>query len=107
MGEIKIPFNDWSKERLERGDKIATTRTKKYGNIGDTFLVDFHATMEEYELLAIFPLTLENVAKYLYHIEGAKSPDEFKEVWCQIHKRMGWEPCRIVYVHLFHGGLNK
>jgi len=102
MSEIKIPFNDWSKERLESCSKIATTRTKRYGEIGDTFLVDFDVTMEEYELLAVFPLTLGDVAYYLYHIEGAKSPDEFKQVWCDIHKRMGFETDRIVYVHLFH-----
>ncbi len=37
--KITIPFNDWSKERLRGQLKKATSRYKKYGDVGDTFIV--------------------------------------------------------------------
>ena len=99
--EIVIPFNDWSRDRLCSGDKSATTRNKRYGEIGDYFEVDVGSEINTYEVLAVFPMILDDVARYLYHFEGAKNPKEFKQIWCDIHKRAGWEPDRIVFVHLF------
>jgi hypothetical protein len=34
---IHMPFNTWSLERIRKGTKRATTRTKRYGSPGDTF----------------------------------------------------------------------
>ena len=31
MARINIPFNTWSEERLATGQKLATSRNKKYG----------------------------------------------------------------------------
>lgn len=99
--EIEIPFNDWSKERLKSKCKLATTRNKSYGNIGDTFIVHFEKYDYKFELLAVFQIKLSIVAYDLYYIEGAESPSEFIDVWCDIHKRAGYTPDKKVYVHLF------
>ena len=101
MKEVKIPFNAWSKERLEKGLKLATTRKKRYGKIGDTFSVDIGKGTYIFQLIAIFPLTLYYVAKDLYNIEGAESPLEFRKVWEEIHSKLGWTPNKVAFVHLF------
>ena len=99
--KIKIPFNDWSKQRLKAGVKTATSRNKRYGDAGDIFKVRIDGNNYRYELLAVFPMQLSLVSIFLYHIEGAESPLEFVNVWCDIHKRVGWTPEKIVQVHLF------
>lgn len=102
--KIEIPFNEWSKKRLILGTKIATSRNKRYGEIGDTFPVDFsefHRESREYQLTAVLPLMLSHVGIFLYKIEGAESSQEFHDVWCDIHKRAGWTPEKVVYVHFF------
>lgn len=101
MTEIEMPFNEWSKERLKLKTKLATTRTKRYGKIGDTFKIHFKVCDYTFELLAVFKLKLYDVASQLYYIEGADSPKEFREVWEDIHPRAGWQPDKLVYVHLF------
>jgi hypothetical protein len=103
MVEITIPFNDWSKEKLEDGRKIATTRRKPYGDIGDTFTVFLTSGLEEYVLVAVFPMKLGEVARFFYWMEGCESPDDFQQVWCDIHKKAGWTPDLDVWVHLFQG----
>ena len=99
--KIEIPFNKWSKERLKNKTKLATTRNKIYGDYKDTFIVPIDGTNYKYELLAVFPMMLSHVSIYLYHIEGADTPLEFVNVWCDIHKRAGWTPSKVVHVHLF------
>ena len=101
MTEIKIPFNEWSKERLKIKTKLATTRNKRYGKIGDTFIVHMEQVDYKFELLAVFQLSLYDVASKLYYIEGAETPLAFRKVWEDIHQRAGWQPDKMVYVHLF------
>ena len=38
--EIKIPFNDWSKQKLAEEKKCATSRRTKYGEKGDIFTIN-------------------------------------------------------------------
>ena len=99
--EINIPFNDWSKKRLKSKVKLATTRTKRYGKEGDTFIVHLGHVDYKFELLAVFKLSLYDVASRLYYIEGAESPLAFRKVWEQIHPRSAWQPDKKVNVHLF------
>lgn len=92
---VKIPFNDWSRSKLQFGLKCCTSRTKIYGELGDTFEVNNSTYRIEY----IMRLPLIFVRDYLYREEGANSPEEFEEVWNSIH------PSGIkdqsVYVHFF------
>ena len=71
---IKIPFNNWSKERLRTGLKCATSRTKQYGKIGDTF--EFDGWIYKITGVGKFPLWF--IRAYLYVTEGCETPDEFE-----------------------------
>jgi len=101
MTEINIPFNEWSKERLKNKVKLATTRNKRYGKIGDTFKINFRLITYKFEILAVFKTSLYTVGTQLYYIEGAEDPLEFRKVWEAIHPKAGWQPDKEVYVHLF------
>lgn len=95
--EIKIPFNKWSKSRLEDKVKCATSRNKGYGYPGDCFFVD----NIEYELTLVIKLPLWFIAYELFETEGCKTPDEFKQVWKDIHPRKGWVDEQEVWYHYF------
>ena len=99
--QVEIKFNEWSKERLKTKTKLATTRNKRYGKIGDTFIVHLEQVDYLFELLAVFQLSLYDVASKLYYVEGAESPLAFRKVWEDIHPKAGWQPDKKVYVHLF------
>jgi hypothetical protein len=95
--KIKMPFNKWSKDRLESGDKFATSRTKKYGKTGDYFLIGSH----RYEIQFVVKLPLWFIRAWLYKTEGAETMDEFVEVWKKIHPVKGWDDNQIVWYHCF------
>jgi len=95
--KIRIPFNNWSRERLKKGIKTATSRNKKYGEVGDTFVVDGVT----YELEVVTKVSLQSVLDVCYDIEGAKSKEEFIEIWKEIHPRKGWDPDQKVWFHRF------
>ena len=96
MSEIRIPFNDWSRERL-KVCKCATSRNKRYGKPGDTFSVDGQA----YRILNITKAPLWRVAEHCWMEEGADSPSEFIEVWNEIHPRKHYNPKQVVWYHEF------
>ncbi len=96
-GHLKrIPFNRWSQERLLRESKTATSRTSQYGNIGDTFRVGD----KTFEFTDISKKKLGDIAQNHYLEEGAKSPEEFIEVWNSLHPK-GFDPDQIVDFHKF------
>lgn len=97
MSVVDIPMNDWSVGRLEAGSKTATARTKQYGEPGDTFEV----AGQLYEFTHVVKVPLAVVAQHFYEEEGAASPDEFAEVWEDIHYLRGFEPDWDVWLHLF------
>lgn len=101
--EIKIPFNDWSRQALANQTKKATSRNSKYGKVGDIFKVVKYFQTDEttYELELILRLPLWFVAEDLYRYEGAKSKEEFIEVWESIHPRKGYRPFDLVWYHHF------
>lgn len=95
--KIFIPFNEWSKERLANQTKKATSRYRKYGNVGDTFEVDDC----EYQLELVIKLPLWFIAEELYLSEGAKTIKEFIDIWKDIHQRKGYRPFDEVWYHHF------
>jgi len=97
MKKIKIPFNEWSKKRLLNQSKKATSRNKKYGDVGDVFTVDGFI----YELELVIKVPLWFVSEDLYKSEGAKSSEEFINVWEDIHPRKGFRPFDKVWYHHF------
>jgi len=95
--KIMIPFNEWSKEQLRAGKKICTCRRKPYGKLGDTFEVEGIL----YILTDVVQARLSEVAEYWYDFEGCNSPEEFKQVWKLIHRKIGFIPDMVVYLHCF------
>jgi hypothetical protein len=98
---VMIPFNDWSKDRLERGMKSATSRNKKYGLPGHRFRVRLKGTLHTYELIDVVFMSLKDVAQKHWREEGAESPGEFIKVWNEIHPRKRFDPDHYVYFHKF------
>lgn len=106
MSEIKIPFNEWSRRRLWK--KRCTSRNKKYGKIGDTFISCNESIIStdskplvKYEITYIEKLSLGFVAEHLYELEGADSSEGFIKVWEDIHPVIGFVPEQKVWVHVF------
>jgi len=97
MAEIKIPFNDWSKDKLNKQLKNATSRYKKYGKVGDTFEVNGW----KYELEIVVKLPLWFISFYLYKSEGCNSSNGFESIWEEIHPRKGFLPFDEVWYHYF------
>jgi len=82
---MKIPFNSWSKERIEKGVKKCTSRHKKYLN-------DKRVTYISPKLPWWF------IRTYLWEPEGANSPEELQEVIEKIYKRKVPDD-EVFYVH--------
>ena len=94
MSEIIIPFKQWSKERLKEG-KRATSRTKIYGKVDDSFVVD----NLKYAIVGVVKLPIIFIINHLYSIEGAESSSELEKVFKDIFKNKPlpyW-----MYVHFF------
>lgn len=84
MPETKLlQFNNWSKERIEQGRKICTSRRKKY--------ID-----PRVYLIIRIPLWIVKI--FLWKEEGADNPEEFERIWRAIH-RGHFKPDNLVYVH--------
>ena len=97
MTEIIMPFRKDMRDKVLAGEKIATTRKTKYGFAGDTFMVGKAMC----RLTEVKKIRLYAVAKEWFKEEGFKSPEEFVEVWVDIHPRIGYNPDRVVFLHLF------
>ena len=95
--KIRIPFNEWSKRRLMQVRKTATSRNKVYGEPGDFF----EEVENKYVLMMVKKLPLWFIADALFASEGCESPDEFRNVWCEIHPRKGWDGKQEVFYHYF------
>ena len=70
----KIPFNDWSKERIKQGRKFCTSRHKRYPHDGRVLYIT--------EKL---PWGL--IRRCLWQTEGADSPKELQQEIEKIYKR--------------------
>lgn len=92
-----IPFLDRFKKPLNQGTKTMTSRTKRYGQPGDRFI----AFAMRFEITHVDELTLGEVAEHYFLEEGVSSPEEFKQVWAEIHPKKGFDADQFVYVHTF------
>lgn len=97
MTEITIPFKNEMKQAILSGKKNCTSRTRKYGKVGDYFVID----TRKFALDNIAPMTLSEIAHMLYKREGFDSPGAFKDYWCKIHPIKKFDPHQKVYVHFF------
>ena len=69
-----IPFNDWSKKRIQAGQKNCTSRHKRYPNDKRVFWISPK-------------LPWWFIRLYLWEEEGAKSQTELQKVIENIYKR--------------------
>lgn len=97
MKSIIIPFLPEWKDKMLRGIKTHTCRSKAYGKPGDRFTI-FGAT---FELVRVWKTTLENVAQHYYDVEGCASPEEFIAVWDKIHPRRKYAHDDVRWLHEF------
>lgn len=95
--KITLPFREEFKDVLLRGRKTWTTRTKRYGKVGDTF----EAFGQAFQLRGHLKMPLGAVAHRGFFEEGFDAPIEFIQVWCRIHPRKGYDPQQEVGVHCF------
>lgn len=72
--EDKIPFNDWSKDKIRKGWKKCTSRHKRYTK-------DKRVTWISPKLPWWF------IRRYLWKREGAGNPSELQQIMNDIYKR--------------------
>ena len=106
MVKIFIPFNDWSRDKLHRGMKTATCRSKPYGKVNDIFEIFLEnrprgQRVVSYIVTSITKKSLKNVSENHFAEEGAESPEEFIAVWNDIHPRRKFRPNDIKWFHTF------
>lgn len=87
MTEIKIPFLPEFEDDMKYGQKVMTTRSKKYGKPGDTFNI-FDT---DFTILSVFKLELWQVKAFFYAAEGFFDSKEFIKIWNKIHYRLGYD----------------
>lgn len=97
MTERYIPFMEIFRDKMLSSKKTATSRTRKYGEVGDFFKI-FGAT---FTITKVYRYRLDCVAYLLCHQEGTEDPEDFKKGWATIHPRRGYVPEQEVWVHEF------
>jgi hypothetical protein len=94
---IEIPFHDHMKKQVWEGKKSCTSRTKRYGKVGDRFRIGIH----QYRLTGIMKRSLDYVATKLWREEGFESEQAFVDFWNMLHPSKLFDPDQLVYVHFF------
>jgi len=89
----EIPFNKWSRERIEQGRKFCTSRSRKWNDP---------------RVIGVIKLPLSVIKEWLWEAEGANSPEEFQKVSNQIF-RYNVEGDKWFYVHFgdFRRGIGE
>ena len=94
---VRIPFWRQFKEPMLRGQKTWTSRTKKYGKVGDIF----EAFGSTFELKEVTQMLLSKVAINHFVEEGFESFLDFVDCWEKLHYLKGYVPEQKVWVHVF------
>ena len=101
--KINIPFSPDMAEAVITGRKTCTTRTKRYGKPGDTFIVK----SKEMELVDVSQVTVGYVAFCLHQEEGFHSVEGFINKWKELYPRKGYVQSPLVWLHIFEEKLIK
>lgn len=94
---INIPFLPEFEEAMLEGRKTSTSRTKRFGNVNDTF----KAFGAYFRITSVSEASLDVVAYEYYQDEGFNTPDAFIECWTKIHPQKGFVPDQLVHFHSF------
>ena len=94
---VKIPFRPFFGSPMLSGQKVMTCRTKKMGEVGDTF----EAFGCIFVLTHVFRCRLGYVITDAFEQEGCKSVKKLMEIWKSIHPTKGVDAESIVWAHCF------
>jgi len=97
MTIIDVPFLQAFKRPMLDGRKTCTTRSKKYGEVGDIF----GAWGLDFVLTEVARIPLHAVRDHHWEAEGVNSPTAFVKVWENIHPKKGFEPNAKKWLHRF------
>ena len=93
----RLPFRPEIEEPIRSGQKTMTTRTRRYGRLGDTLDTPFGPV----RLTGLLYRPLANVRDNFWRAEGVGSAEEFVETWVRLHPRKGFVPEQLVWLHEF------
>jgi len=103
MSQILIPFSREMAIAVMKGEKVATTRSERKGEIGDWFAVldpDERHMSGDFNLIEIMAVDLETVAQLYFRLEGFDSPEAFRATWRKLH-RGHYTTGKLYYIHFF------
>ena len=95
--QVKIPFLPQFKNSMLSGQKTVTSRTRRYGQTGDTF----QAWGETFELREVALMLLSSARDRYYLQEGFPSSSAFEACWEALHPVKGYDPEQVVFAHSF------
>lgn len=95
MSIVDIPFTEDMAQLSLEGRKHATSRTKKYGDPGDTFFIKDMLL----EITSVSKWELLEVYWFGYKAEGFDSSEAFEAKWIKLHPRTGFVPEQKVWFH--------
>lgn len=94
--QIHIPFKERFREPMLNGVKILTSRTKRYGQVGDWF----NAFGQTFVLTSVEKRGLYWIVDH-WQYEGCSSEKDFLEVWQSIHPVKALDMNEQFWVHQF------
>jgi len=79
--KVEIKFDARFKAPLQKGTKVATIRTERKGEVGDTF----EAFGKAYKFTNVFECHLKTIEAFLYPRCGFKTSDDFVSFWKKLY----------------------
>lgn len=104
---LNIPFTPDMRKAILEGKKVATSRGKRYGWVGNVFVVGDVS----FKITNVRRRRIDDVAQNDYRAEGFSSPDEFISYYMMVKNKtrarfgkppVEYNPDEIVYYHEFH-----
>ena len=98
---VQIPFIPELEEKLVLGKVLMTSRTRRYGDPGDTFTIEYLKRPHNFKILGVIKLELEVVAREFHEEHGFKTPNHYREAWKKLHPKKGFIGNKVVTTHIF------
>jgi len=93
----RLPFRPEFEEAVRSGQKTVTSRTRRYGSVGDVLDTPFGPV----RLVSVVRMLLASVVARLWREEDFGNSGEFVDAWVRLHPRRGYIPEQWVWVHEF------
>ena len=94
---IKIPFHNRFIMEIASGRKTKTTRSKRYGKVGDIFYLAGRKI--KCEIMGTIKIPLKDIVEKYWRDEGFRSKEEMIGFWLTIHRK--YEPEKKFWIHSF------